>query len=170
MSASIISNRISKVIAPEKLAAAAAAVQTLWDCLGDDLVSLGTEDRRSMPRMGDKNEVFAAKTLEYAIAHPEFLPPYVDVAEFQKDVDLVEALRPLLRSLTPFTDVLKDTVDLAGSEAVMASLPYYTTVKGAAKHGVLKAVAIADDLSRRFAGQGRSKKPVVTGEPPAGEE
>jgi len=158
MSSSIISNRLSTIFSPEVLQAASAAVQQIQTSVVPQLISLGTENRRTMPRMGDKNEAFVVKVLAYAISNPEFLPAFVDVGEFQKDVDVIEALRPLRRALGLIVDLLDDTLALAGSEALMAALPYYKAVKAAAKLGHPGAQTIADDLAARFAAQGRTAR------------
>jgi hypothetical protein len=155
MSSSIVSNRISTVISPEVLQAATASLQAALDGLKPQLITLGTSDPRTMPRLGARNEVFVIKTLDYALTNPEFMPTFVDVGEFKKDVDLMQALRPLLRLAAQLTDLLKDTIGLAGSEALQAALPYYSTTKTAAKMGQHLAITIANDLGAQFQAQGR---------------
>src|SRR3954467_3205438 len=83
MSSSIVSNRISTVIAPELLQSATASLQAAVDALKPQLITLGTIDQRTMPRLGDKNEVFVTKALAYALSNPEFMPAFVDIAEFK---------------------------------------------------------------------------------------
>jgi hypothetical protein len=166
MSVSIVSNRISTVVPPEVLQAAIAQQQAAVDTLRPYLVALGTMDRRKMPRLGDKNEVFVLKTLAYATSNPEFMPTFVDVGEFKKDVDVMQALRPVVRLAVQFVDLLNDTIGLAGSEALQASLPYYSTTKTAAKMGQPIAMTIAADLGAQFQSQGRSQGSGTTGEPP----
>jgi hypothetical protein len=164
MASSIISNRISEILAPEVLQTAAADIESLQSGLGKQLVSLGTTDRRSLPHLSDTNEAFLLKALAYARSNPEFLPSYIDVDEFQKDVDVVMNLRPLRRSLRQFLQMMDDTSDLAGSEALMVALLFYAAVKAAAKAGVANAVTIAADMGTQFAAQSRPRK---TTPPPA---
>ena len=47
-------------------------------------MDLSPQDRRELPKIGDKTLTFVAKSLDYAMAHPELCPPYLDVPEFQK--------------------------------------------------------------------------------------
>ncbi len=166
MPSSIVSNRVSAVVPPEVLQAALAHQQAAVDALMPYLVTLGTLDRRKMPRLGDKNEVFVLKTLAYATSNPEFMPTFVDIGEFRKDVDLMQGLRPMARLAVQFAELLDDTIGLAGSEALQASLPYYSTTKTAAKMGQPLAMTIAADLGGQFQGQGRSQGGGTTGEPP----
>jgi len=60
------------------------------------LVDLSTEERKALPKMGDKNRAFVSKALEVATQNPDFLPRSFDLDEMRKDVQLFEALFPLL--------------------------------------------------------------------------
>jgi len=57
-------------------------------------------------------------------------------------------------------DNLPDTEMLSGSEAYVAALTYYNSVKQAAKMNVPSAKAIYEDLRKRF------EKPSVTAKTP----
>lgn len=85
--------------------------------------------------------------------NPEFLPAFVDVAEMLKDFTGFNVLNGFLRPLQQITRNLDDTATLCGSEAILASLAYYNSVKQAVKMNVPKASAIYDDLSQRFEAQ-----------------
>ena len=158
MSSSIINNRYSETFAPEALQAGAAGFESIREALGKQLISLGTTDRRLLPHLSDANETFLFKGLAYARSNPEFLPSYIDIDEFQKDVDVVMNLRPLRRSLRQFLEMMDDTSDLAGSEALMVVLLFYASVKAAAKAGVPNAATIAADMGTQFAAQSRPRK------------
>ncbi len=49
------------------------------------LINLTPDERRRGLRQGDKSMAFVSKALEYASAHPNLVPPYLNVGEFQKD-------------------------------------------------------------------------------------
>jgi hypothetical protein len=163
MTATVISNRISLTIPDDALQRINAAVQTLQADLLPHLVDLGTEDRRAMPRMGDKTIAFVSKALSYVRGKPEYKPGFVDIDEFQRDVDAVGLLRPLQRELGQLKDMLDDSLAVAGSEAYTAALASYQTIKFAAKMNQPGAATMFDDLRVRFLAQGRVAKPV----PPA---
>ena len=59
-------------------------------------------------------------------------------------------LTDLARPIEQLNRTLEDTIILAGSEAYVASLAYYNSVKQAAKMNVPGALPIQDDLSKRF--------------------
>jgi len=158
MSATAISNRISFAPPPEAIQASQSALEVLIAQLVPHLRSLGTEDRRTMPRMGEKTESFVFKAYAYSNTNPEFLPAFIDRVEFQRDVDAITVLRPLRRALGQIVDMLDDSLAMAGSEAYMAALPYYLNAKAGAKLKQPGAATISDDLSTRFVGQGRPGK------------
>lgn len=54
---------------------------------------------------------------------------------------------------------VNDTEMISGSEAYVAALTYYNSVKAAAKRNVPSSKAISDDLKKRFE---RSKSEPVT--------
>jgi hypothetical protein len=63
------------------------------------LIDLTNEERKALPKMGDKSRAFVSKALEVATQNPDFLPRSFDLDEMRKDVLLFEQLYPLLLSL-----------------------------------------------------------------------
>lgn len=146
-------NRISLNLSEADRAELQAALQTLQSKLLPLLVDLSPQDRRELPKMGDKTLAFVAKALDYAQAHPGLCPPYLDVAEFQKDMATVQVLQGLLRPLAQVADIVDDSLMLAGSEAYAAALVFYQSAKSAQRSAVPGAATIADDLGARFPGR-----------------
>ncbi|WP_439475703.1 hypothetical protein [Algoriphagus formosus] len=120
------------------------------------VVALTPDQRRTLPKMSDGTEPFVGKVVEYADSNPQFLPPFVNKEEFDKDWEAVSSLLPLLRLCTQIYDNLSDTTMLAGSEAYVSALSYYNSVKQAAKVNVPDAKAIYEDLRKRFERRSRS--------------
>ncbi|AFL85271.1 hypothetical protein Belba_2728 [Belliella baltica DSM 15883] len=148
-------NRISIEIPEADLAAAKAALEQVQSILAPYVIALTPDQRRTLPKMSDGTEPFVAKVVEYANDDPQFLPPFVDKGEFDKDWRAISGLLPLYRLCNQIADNLSDTTMLAGSEAYVSALSYYNSVKQAAKVNVPDAKAIYEDLRKRFNGQGR---------------
>ncbi len=106
--------------------------------------------------MGDGSIPFVTDTLAYATSNPQFAPAYISVPELQKDVEAVQTLTSIFRKVEDLHRKLEDTIMLAGSEAYVAALAFYNSVKLAAKMNVSGAEPIYNDLKERFAGQGRT--------------
>lgn len=143
-------NAISIEIPEGDIKKAKDALKTLTDVLNPYLVALSAEERKTLPKMGDGTEPFVAKVMDYTESSPQFTPPYVDQNEMKKDWVAVNNLLPLLRGISQLDSNLNDSVMLAGSEAYVAALSYYNSVKQAARVNVPDAKVIYDDLRKRF--------------------
>ncbi len=133
------------------------AVQVLQTKLVPHLVGMTTDERKELPKMGDKSVVFVSKSAEYANQNPSLVPQYIDLEELSKDIAAIEILRQIQTPLEQLIARIDDTAMIAGSEAYKATLAFYNAVKGAAKAGVPNAQLIYDDLCQRFPGRGKKK-------------
>ncbi len=112
--------------------------------------------------MGDKSRAFVSKALEVAAQNPEFLPRSFDLEEMRKDVQLFEALYPVLLSLTQLQELVDDTSLAVGSEAYAAALQVYNYAKASGQGAGLDAVVV--EMGQRFArkpGKSKSQKAAL---------
>lgn len=151
-----IQNQIDTVLSEALIGEITASLQQVREQLKPYLNALTVEERKYLPKMGDKTLATVQKIQSYAQTNPEFLPSYMNLPEFGNDVKLASQLTPILNVLTQLESDVNDTVMLAGSEAYQASLLYYGQVKQADAKGVASAKPIYDDLKGRFVK--RSKK------------
>jgi hypothetical protein len=124
------------------------------------LIDLSPEERRALPKTGDKINSFVAKALEVAQQNGDFLPRSFDVDEFATDMALYEDLRSIALALSPLNELVDDTMLEVGSEAYAAALVVYQYAKNAGQGAGLDAVA--DELSKRFAKKSTPKPTPVT--------
>src|SRR5688572_29228029 len=73
-------NRVSLELGDAELAEMDAALDTLDRVLAG-FVSLSARDRRHMPKMGERSEVFCRQTLRLLVQKPQVVPPSLDVSE-----------------------------------------------------------------------------------------
>jgi hypothetical protein len=111
-----------------------------------------------MLKMGDGSIPFVDKSLNYASLNPNLVPPYLDVAELKKDVELVKNIDPVYNLMSQIFTSLDDTYTALGSEAFNASLTFYNIVRDAAKRNVPGASTIYEDLKKRFPGRPSGSK------------
>lgn len=143
------------IVVPETVVTEVA--QKLQECrtaLAPYLVALTNEQKASLFKMGDKSVATVQKVRDYLETNPEFKPSYMDQELFNNDVAAVMALNPLQKAAAQITSDLRDTVMLAGSEAMTSGMQYYGAVKEAARQGVQSAQVVYDDLSKRFTRRG----------------
>lgn len=145
-----IPNQISIVIPQDTVD---NVLQKLKDCkiaLTPYLQALTTHERMHLLKLGDKTVATVQKTKNYIENNPEFIPAYMDKAEFLKDEAVVTQLVPIAELAQQLLSDVNDTITLSGSEALKASLLYYGQVNEAAKKGIVTAQPIYNDLSKRF--------------------
>ena len=126
------------------------------------LISLTSDERRTMLRMADKTVAFVQKTTDYAANNAAFVPAFVDLAELEQDVAGVQALTPLRQQFEQLAFDTDSTVMVAGSEAYANSLTIYNNIKFLAKNKQPGAQTAYDDLSVRFPGSANAgRKPAL---------
>lgn len=143
-------NRISVVLTVEQKTKAQDAIKIIHDVFKDQLITLTPQQRREHPKMGDGTEPFVSKALEYAASNPEFTPKFVNADDMKIDFETVSQLNAVYRPLKQLMEQLDDSILLSGSEAYVAALAYYNSVKIGAKMNVPGAKAVYNDLKKRF--------------------
>ena len=148
-------NKISITISPEVENAILEAILSIEAKL-PMLINLSLEDRHNIPKLGDKTLAFVTKSLEYAKQNPAIVPTFLDVAEFEKDVNAMIAIDRILKPTRQLLEKMDDTTMLAGSEAYSAALIFYGSLKGASKANVPGMKSVYEDLQARFPGRAKS--------------
>lgn len=143
-------NRISLSFSEVEKQDIVTAIGALAALLAPKLIALDAEDRKSLSKMNDKSIPFVEKVVQYVDSNPEFIPPYVDTAEFKSDFQTFMDLREVLRPVLQIVGNLEDTTTLSGSDAYEVARAYYKSVQLGAKMNVPNAQAIYDDLKPRF--------------------
>lgn len=151
-------NLISAAISDQTLAQIETKISEIRQLLSPYLVNLTPEERTKLPKMSDKSVSFVSKVMEYIKTNPDLIPPMMDKEEMEKDFKLNQSLQPVFKILKQLSENVSETLMLTGHEAYAQALLYYATVKMAAKTGSPDAKTIQEDLGKRFAGQGKTKK------------
>ena len=152
---------ISATLAQTERDAVLQAISTIKEKL-PFLVNLSSDDRKTLPKMGDKSRAFVSRALEVAAQNPEFLPQSFNLDEMRKHVQLFEALYPVLLSLTQLQELVNDTSLAVGSEAYAAALQVYNYAKASGQGAGLDAVVV--EMGQRFTrkpGKSKSQKAAL---------
>ena len=80
-------NRVSATLSDQDVAVIHDALELIRSKL-PFLVSLSVQERRRLPKMGDKSIGFDNKCTAYMNSSPEFLPGFVQIQEVQMDRSL----------------------------------------------------------------------------------
>jgi hypothetical protein len=148
--------QISAALTQSDRDAVLAAIATIKQKL-PFLMDLTLEERKALPKMGDKSRAFVTKALEVATQNPDFLPRAFDLDEMRKDVQLFETMYPIVMAMTQLQELLDDTYVTVGSEAYSSALQVYNYAKASGQGSGLEAVV--DELGQRFARRTKKAKP-----------
>lgn len=143
-------NVLSVEISKAELQEIKDALAKIRNTLAPYLIALTPEQRMTIPKMSDRTKPFVGKAMGYAVSDAKFVPPYLDIQEMKKDYDLTLALVPIHREIAQLENNISDTQMLAGSEAYVAALNFYNSVKMAEKLNIPGAKSIYEDLKKRF--------------------
>ncbi|MBN3908554.1 MAG: hypothetical protein HWQ35_19035 [Nostoc sp. NMS1] len=152
-------NKVSAKLSSADREAVMQAITTIREKL-PFLIDLTTDERKALPKLGDKSRAFVSKALEIGTQNPDFLPRSFDLNEMRQDIELFEALYPILLSLTQLQELLDDTSVAVGSEAYAAGLMIYNYAKASGKGAGLESMV--DDLGRRFARKAKKVQPQTS--------
>ena len=156
------SNRVSAVLGDAEIAELRTQIAALRARL-PFLVNLSPQDRKELPKLGDKTVGFDEKCQTYMESNPEFLPGFVDTAELDRDRALRSQMLRIAPDLLLLAEQIEDTLTVLGSEIVMVDFAYYQGVREAARRGLPGAQLIYDDLRARFPGTGRPPSKAKSG-------
>lgn len=153
----MIQNKIAVAIPDADYAQAVQLLNDLETLLTPYLIALTPDERRKIPKAGDKTTPFVEKALEYAAQKPALKPGFIDLTEWEKDNKARIQVSKLLRICEQLASNMDDTAMTCGSDAYTSALGFYNNIKQASKMNVPDAKSIQEDLSRRFPGRIRSK-------------
>lgn len=143
-------DRFSFQLTKEEKELLSQAIQVLLTVLEPKLMTLLPDERRELPKMGDKTVAFVEKAVEYGQEYPKYMPAFIDVSEAKSDFDAVKDIRIYFNQLQRLVTEMDDSMTLAGSEAYSSALSIYKVLKNAATMGQPGAEDAAKELASRF--------------------
>lgn len=142
------SDYVDGVLSDEEKAAVLAALEIVKTKL-PFLVDLSPDERRSLPKMGDKSVAFVQAALAVAEQNPNILPPAFNLAAFRKDVALMTTAQPVADKIKQLAELMDDTMVALGTDAYTAALVVYQMAQLAGKGQGLDQ--LLDAMGQRFA-------------------
>lgn len=161
------SNKISATLSQQDREQIMSSINRIKELM-PFLINLDKQEILELSKMGDQGRTFAAKALEIVKQNPDIMPRGFDINEFNKDMELFQALEPIRATLMQLLQMVESTKILVGSDAYISSLIVYDQVKN--NHLGLALEDAADQLSRRFIHKSKqisakkSEKPADSGE------
>ena len=128
-----------------------AALTTLEQRLSG-LIDLEANERRGLPKMGDKSEAFCRQTLRVMAQNPTLVPASVLLPEAQQDLQQLDVLRERTARLRRLLGRCEDTELALGSDVMSTALEGYALLKVLGKGSGLEG--LRQDIGARFARRG----------------
>ncbi len=142
--------KVSYLLTPE----VKAALEANLDAINTEMMvftsSLSLSERKTIQKMGNKTVAFVEQALKYAKKYPEFVPPYLELIEFERDFQMAEDMRNLLKVAEPIVEKIADTYVAAGADAFAHARIFYNAVKAASKANTPGADALVAELKKRY--------------------
>ncbi|MEF8846755.1 MAG: hypothetical protein V5A59_14870 [Bacteroidales bacterium] len=134
------------------------ALDTLDKKLLPHLTKLTNEERRFMPKMGDRNFSFVNNAISYAKSDPALRPPYINMKDLTNQRKAVNTLRRFFFTIEPVRNGLVDSIIFAGSHLLKNSLLIYDYMKSAKRAKIFGAREAYEKLRNNYPGRGPSKE------------
>ena len=122
---------------------------TVLESQFDKLINLSVNERRGLSKMGDKSEAFCRQALRVLDQNRHVLPPTLDLAEAQRDLHHLDALRDRAVRLQGLQGKMDDTLTALGSDVMSASLEGYALLRMLGQGSGLET--LRQGMSARFA-------------------
>jgi len=149
-------NLVSIPLNNDQLVAIDATLATLEQQLAS-MVSLTVAQRRSASKMGAKSEAFCRQALNAMALNPQIVPPGVNLAEAQADLQVLDSLRPRFQRLRALAERSSDTELALGSDVMVAAREGYAVFRVIGRSRGLEGVS--RELGQRFS-RGPRQQPV----------
>jgi hypothetical protein len=128
------------------------------------LPEVSMDERVTFSRVGPKMIEFVNKVLAFMRAHPELVPPSIDIEELAADVAAINQLREWLQPLQRVVYRAEGCLRLCLHQASVTCRAYYAVNKTNAKIGQPDAAMVDKALSPYFQQKRRAASPDVDGE------
>lgn len=122
------------------------------------LVKLSDDDRKSLQMVNDGRKPFVEKSVDLATRNAALDPGSGLLAAALNDVSLFPFLSIVENELEQVLEMVRDTKQLAGSEAYEVARIIYLKAKMNVKLGIPGSQAIVDELSKLFKQNGAPAK------------
>jgi len=116
--------------------------------LSAPFISLETQERRELNKLGPKSEVFVDETFAILLSNPQIVPPNLGLEEAIADKRALDQLRPRLLALRQLVERADDTEMALGSDLMSVARDCYNLLEVAGKDAALKAAR--RELSARY--------------------
>lgn len=143
------------------------ALTDLESVLNGKMLKLSAEERKQYGSIAEQNKLFVNKSKELMEQYPQYVPVFLDKAEFDRDYEARAILEGRLLRMQHLTEQLADTKVLLDHDNYSNALTFYRNLKFLNGENIPGIKALYEALKQFFAGGRPSKTPPKDNETPS---
>ncbi|AYZ13076.1 hypothetical protein EGY05_14545 [Chryseobacterium arthrosphaerae] len=155
-----LDNLISLSFTTEELSKLDQALQTIGTVLSGKTINLTPEERQQYGSIAEQNKLFVNKVKTYMEQYPQYVPNFLDKAEFDKDYLGREQVEQRFQRMSSLTEQLSDTKVLLDHDNYHNAITFYRNLKFLSGENVPGTNVIYEDMKQFFVTTGTSAPPV----------
>ena len=156
-----LDNLISLSFTAEELTQLDQALQTIGTVLSGKTINLTPEERQQYGSIAEQNKLFVNKAKIYMEQYPQYVPNFLDKAEFDKDYVGREQVEQRLQIMSSLTEQLSDTKVLLDHDNYHNAITFYRNMKFLSGENVPGTNVIYEDMKQFFITATSSTPPVT---------
>lgn len=145
-----LENLISVEFSNAELTKLDDAISIIESVLIGKTINLTPEQRQQYGSIAEQNKLFVNKAKGYMEQYPQYVPPFLDKAEYDKDYSARQQMESRMQRLNSLTEQFSDTKILLDFDNYHNSLTFYRNVKYLSSENVPGTNVIYDDMKQFF--------------------
>ena len=145
-----LENLITVAFTEAELAQLDQAISSIETVLQGKTINLTPEQRQQYGSIAEQNKLFVNKAKGYIEQYPQFVPPFLDKAEYDRDYAARQQLESRMQRLSSVTEQLSDTKILLDFDNYHNSITFYRNMKYLSGENVPGTNVIYDDMKQFF--------------------
>ena len=145
-----LENLISIQFTQEELQQLDLYLSRIRTLLNGKTVNLTPEQRRQYGRIANQNKLIVDKAKNYMEQHPQWIPRFVDKAEFDRDYDARTQIENRVQLLENLATQLTDTKTLLDHDNYNNALSFYRMMRYLARENEPGAKPVYEDMRVLF--------------------
>lgn len=145
-----LENLISVAFTEAELTQLDQAISSIETVLQGKTINLTPEQRQQYGSIAEQNKLFVNKAKSNMEQYPQFVPPFLDKAEYDRDFAARQQLESRMQRLSSVTEQLSDTKILLDFDNYHNSITFYRNMKYLSGENVPGTNVIYDDMKQFF--------------------
>ncbi|MFZ4929601.1 hypothetical protein [Chryseobacterium sp. Mn2064] len=145
-----LDNLISVSFSKSDLETIDKAIQDIQTVLVGKTINLSPEQRQQYGRIAEQNKLFVNKAKIYMEQNVQYIPAFLDKAEFDRDYEAREQIEQRLQQLDSLVEQLSDTKVLLDHDNYHNSISFYRSIRYLSEENVPGTNVVYEGMKQFF--------------------